>query len=143
MSLADDAFAKLSIQGNSHGEPLNDITGSHSNANSTAPDGSYEWMKPEKYDYKIFNASIREEREAAERGVAEREGGGVDTTQDTPVWATNAVKYEWNDEYGDIGPAHPELEKQLFRNEHITRQGDKIHKYGGLDVLTSALLTGL
>ena len=32
----------------------------------------------------------------------------------TTEWAINAARYEWNDEYGDLGPKIPELEAMLF-----------------------------
>jgi ATP-dependent RNA helicase DDX3X len=41
-------------------------------------------------------------------------------------WAGVAVRYEWKDEYGDIGPAVPELEEQLFRSDLMSRAGDKL-----------------
>lgn len=41
-------------------------------------------------------------------------------------WAGIAVRYEWKDEYGDVGPAVPELEDQLFRGELIARAGAKL-----------------
>ncbi len=42
---------------------------------------------------------------------------------DEPAWAANATKYEWSEEYGDVGPANLALEAQLFRDEHINRTG--------------------
>lgn len=38
-------------------------------------------------------------------------------------WYGTAEKYEWKDDYGDVGPEIPELEKILFGNEFITREG--------------------
>ncbi len=69
------------------------------------------WAEPEKYNYMAYNASSREEREALE------------ADQDLPAWASNAAKYEWSDEYGDVGPPHPELERQLFHEGSGTRSG--------------------
>lgn len=41
-------------------------------------------------------------------------------------WAGIAARYEWKDDYGDVGPAVPELEDQLFRGELIARPGAKL-----------------
>jgi ATP-dependent RNA helicase DDX3X len=46
-----------------------------------------------------------------------------------PQWAHEAAKYEWKEEYGDVGPKVPELEDQLFRNEQINRRGDMFKEY--------------
>ena len=83
------------------------------------------WAVPENYDYQTYNATTLEERIAAEAKVAERAGTdeNASTTQDVPLWASNAAKYEWSEEYGDIGPAFEELEKQLFRSDLTNRVG--------------------
>lgn len=41
-------------------------------------------------------------------------------------WAGVAIRYEWKDEYGDVGPAVPELEDQLFHGDLIARPGAKL-----------------
>ena len=71
------------------------------------------WAEPEKYDYDKYNAGSmpREERVAFEE------------SKNLPAWSANAQKYEWSDEYGDIGPRHEQLENMLFRGEHINRTG--------------------
>jgi ATP-dependent RNA helicase DDX3X len=38
-------------------------------------------------------------------------------------WDGMAPRYEWKDEYGDIGPRNEELEKQLFNDEYMPRAG--------------------
>lgn len=77
------------------------------------------WAEPEKYDYDTYNAESkpREERAAAEEG------------KDLPAWAANAQKYEWSDEFGDVGPRHEALEEMLFNSEHINRTGIAFDKY--------------
>lgn len=43
-------------------------------------------------------------------------------------WAINAARYEWNDEYGDLGPKIPELEAMLFgETEHAGQVGQHIN----------------
>lgn len=70
------------------------------------------WVEPEGYNYATYNASTREEREA------------VDAGPDASPWASNAVKYEWKDDYGDVGPADPELEQLLFKAQTFTDAGE-------------------
>ncbi|KAF3390306.1 ATP-dependent RNA helicase ded1 [Penicillium rolfsii] len=57
------------------------------------------WMNPVPYGYENFN-----------------DGNSV-------YWEGMAPRYEWNDEYGDIGPRNEELEKQLFNEEFMPRAG--------------------
>ena len=81
------------------------------------------WVEREKYDYETYNAGTREEREAVER------------LHEVPAWASNAAKYEWKDEYGDVGPEHPQLEAMLFRAEHRMQTGVEFNKYFDLAYL--------
>lgn len=43
--------------------------------------------------------------------------------ENAPIWASNAKKYEWSDDFGDVGPEFLDLELQLFHGEHINRTG--------------------
>lgn len=78
------------------------------------------WAEPQKYDYEKYNAGppLREEHTS-----------GDESAKNLPVWAANALKYEWSDEYGEIGPRHETLEEMLFNNEHIQRTGIAFDKY--------------
>ena len=76
-----------------------------------------QWAKPSKYDYDTYNANPRDQPMApgeVEEGV--------------PTWAANATKYEWSDEFGDVGPEHPALEKLLFGDEHTMKKGGEFRK---------------
>ena len=44
-------------------------------------------------------------------------------------WAGMGARYEWNDEYGDVGPRNEELEKQLFNLEFMSRAGVRFDEY--------------
>ena len=68
------------------------------------------WTAPQGYDYASYNA-------APVRGQ-----------EDLTEWGHKAAKYEWKDDFGDVGPAVEELEKQLFRSELRMRQGTKLDK---------------
>ena len=88
---------------------------------------TWDAIKPVQYDYKIYNASTREERQDAEKEAAEKKANDDEQfTDDIPLWASNAVRYEWDDEYGDVGPAHPELERQLFQGRYQNHAGQKM-----------------
>ncbi|GLI75586.1 hypothetical protein PoHVEF18_003843 [Penicillium ochrochloron] len=53
--------------------------------------------------------------------------------RDFADWDGMAPRYEWNDEYGDIGPRNEDLEKQLFNDEFMPRAGlrfDELKKSG-------------
>lgn len=67
------------------------------------------WVEPQAYDYEAATA----------RGYTNT--GDVEGQ----TWAHNFKRYEWKDEYGDVGPEIPELEKELFQNETISRRGNR------------------
>jgi ATP-dependent RNA helicase DDX3X len=46
-----------------------------------------------------------------------------------------AAIYEWNDEYGDVGPRFEELEKQLFGSENHVKTGINFSAISQLDVI--------
>lgn len=73
------------------------------------------------YNYAELNMTEAEHRAAQGDAPALTPG---DVLQDHG-WANNATVYEWLDEYGDVGPAHPVLERQLF--------GSDVHVVSGVD----------
>lgn len=81
------------------------------------------WVAKTDYDYTTYMKSTKElaEAEAVAKDTAEQgvEVGG---------WAFNAAIYDWDDDFGDVGPRHPELEKQLFGSENHVRIGIKFEK---------------
>ena len=87
---------------------------------------TWDAIKPVRYNYSVYNAATREERQAAEQKAAEEKADDEQFTGDVPLWASNAMKYEWDDEYGEVGPAHPELERQLFQGRYQMRSGEKL-----------------
>lgn len=92
------------------------------NAEAASLARSKGWASPETYDYSKYVAPAGPAAEQSEFG------GEPPAAEDLPEWAGNAAKYEWKDEYGDVGPEIPELEEMLFRNEFINRTGLKINK---------------
>lgn len=88
------------------------------------------WAPPETYDYSKYVAPVGPAAGPAAPVAEQSEiGGEPPAAADLPKWAGNAAKYEWRDEYGDVGPEIPELEEMLFRSEFINRTGLKINKW--------------
>jgi len=56
----------------------------------------------------------------------------------TSVRAHNAARYEWDDEYGDVGPRVPELEAQLFNRREISSAGNALLAYSDFTVTQEA-----
>ncbi|KAF5014994.1 hypothetical protein F66182_13830 [Fusarium sp. NRRL 66182] len=71
------------------------------------------WTEPEKYDYSRY---------AGPDDPADR------PSFDATPWASDARKYEWKEEYGEVGPEDEELEKMLYRHDLINRAGVKFEK---------------
>lgn len=78
---------------------------SETNGNSTV-EGEHSgevvgaWTERQKYDYERYKEPPRDPD--APRGQPQGE------------WAASQLRYEWNEEYGDVAPRHDELEKMLF-----------------------------
>lgn len=91
------------------------------------------WVERETYNYAAYNAAPNAAPNAASNSAfnagGTKGGEATEQTQDVPSWASNSARYEWSDEYGDVGPPHPELEKHLFKNEFLNRTGLKFNKY--------------
>jgi ATP-dependent RNA helicase DDX3X len=93
------------------------------------------WVTKTSYDYETYNMSSKELQDArkaalaaeAEAGEGQGEDNGVMGVE-TGGWASNAAIYEFNEEYGEVGPAVPALEKQLFGGEFVMRTGIKFEK---------------
>lgn len=81
------------------------------------------WAPKTDYDYSTYMKSTKELAEA-EAAAKESAAPGVEVGS----WASNAATYEWNEDFGDVGPRHPELEKQLFGSENHVRIGIKFEK---------------
>lgn len=78
------------------------------------------WGAQHEYDYAKYTAGPRDKAApASEQG--QQQG-------DAPDWAANAAKYEWDEEYGDIGPEHEELKQMLFGDEHKMAKGVDFNK---------------
>lgn len=102
---------------------------SYTPAGITKNPGEHGWAdkKDAAYDYETFTKSNKElADEAPAQETAEPIGavGGLLPGQ----WSSNAAVYEWNDDYGDVGPRFEDLEKQLFGSEFHVRAGIQFDK---------------
>ena len=82
------------------------------------------WTEPQKFDYDLYKADNKDR----ERGAAAAAPAEDDEPNDDPTWAANATKYEWKDEYGEVGPAHEALERQLFSKDEHAEKGSEFKK---------------
>ncbi|KAA6408095.1 MAG: DEAD DEAH box RNA helicase [Lasallia pustulata] len=96
------------------------------------------WVERETYNYAAYNAAPNAAPNAASNSAfnagGTKGGEATEQTQDVPSWASNSARYEWSDEYGDVGPPHPELEKHLFKNEFLNRTGLKFNNLAEIGV---------
>ena len=74
------------------------------------------WAPPEQFNYESYNS-----------GQGEK-GDNVKPAPDGLPWAANAAKYEWLDDFGDVGPEFKELELELFGDETKTKKGGEYAK---------------
>ncbi|KAL4781795.1 P-loop containing nucleoside triphosphate hydrolase protein [Aspergillus varians] len=100
------------------------------NAEASAIAREKGWVAPEGYNYEKYTTAPSLDRPA--------ENGEDLQDEAVPEWAANAAKYEWNDEYGDVGPQNLRLEEQLFRSEFINRTGLKIANLRNIEVIAES-----
>ncbi|KAI5289115.1 hypothetical protein KEM54_004390 [Ascosphaera aggregata] len=121
------------------------------NAEAAARAREHGWAEPQQYDYQKYQqphhiqpaaASIKPTVDAttgycvnaiatSDAGTAAANSGGDNATvnvnedddDEFPLWASSAAKYEWKEEYGDVGPRNEALEKILFHSDLISRAG--------------------
>ncbi|EEH18325.1 hypothetical protein PABG_00888 [Paracoccidioides brasiliensis Pb03] len=78
------------------------------------------WAPPQHCDYDAYTGEPKP-------------ADGGDATE-LPGWASSAARYEWKEEYGDVGPRNEELEEMLFRNELINRVGNHFDRLRDIKV---------
>ncbi|KAJ9641646.1 hypothetical protein H2204_002708 [Knufia peltigerae] len=80
------------------------------------------WVEPQSFDYA---ASAPTTVLHANEPQNEENGGDIRSKHQASTWAHDAAKYEWNAEYGDVGPRNEKLEAELFRADYLNRAGEK------------------
>ena len=76
------------------------------------------WSDPSKYDNEMLQGAIKPAADTADND---------DSVESAPDWAANAIRYEWKDEYGVVGPADYKLEEALFGDIHKMKKGHAIN----------------
>ncbi|KIW16052.1 hypothetical protein PV08_06103 [Exophiala spinifera] len=80
------------------------------------------WVEPQSFDY---GARAPTTVLHAEEPVDEENGDEMVSRHQSSTWAHDAAKYEWDAEYGDVGPRNEKLEAELFRADFHNRAGEK------------------
>lgn len=66
------------------------------------------WKPKEQLDYATASANFKDQQ----------------SHSNVPQWSSQAQKYEWHDEFGEVGPEDPALEKALFEDTHRPQKGE-------------------
>ena len=96
------------------------------------------WVQPKSYNYVaeqaapdsvavngvgLENGENNDDSETVETGAKSRASIHAPGT-----WAHDAGRYEWKEEYGDVGPRSERLEEELFKGKYINRAGGNFKK---------------
>ncbi|KIW25120.1 uncharacterized protein PV07_10784 [Cladophialophora immunda] len=96
------------------------------------------WVEPKANNYTSrAPTTVLNSDQVQVEAAAEEEAGAEDlavSQHATSNWSHDAAKYEWKEEYGDVGPRDERLEKDLFRGEHINRAGIKFENLTAVKV---------
>ncbi|KAI5296682.1 hypothetical protein KEM52_000006 [Ascosphaera acerosa] len=128
-------------------QPIAPVT--NMNAEALARAREHGWVEPQEYDYQKYQqppsaphgpaalagagGDVAADQTAAANGATEgvvAAPGAVARDDDAmqPEWASSAAKYEWREEFGDVGPRNEALEKMLFHSDLISRAGASFDK---------------
>ena len=77
------------------------------------------WQKPIPFEY---------------GGAGDPDAGAEESYQEDVKWLSDAVVYEWADDYGDVGPENLALEKELFNDPDMQRHGNSFRIYDSFEV---------
>ena len=107
-------------------EALPDVNVHGATAVATVPEtATAESKNPQEHGANAIDYSVYVKSNNPELAVAMGDGPlGVESG----AWASNSAIYEWNDDFGDVGPEYPDLEKQLFGGEFRMRTGIEFKK---------------
>ncbi|KAH0830925.1 hypothetical protein AYO21_06456 [Fonsecaea monophora] len=100
------------------------------------------WVEPKANNYTARAPTTALGSDQAQLEVVAEENDGADevvvSRHATSNWSHDAAKYEWKEEYGDVGPRDEKLEKDLFRGEHINRAGIKFDNLTTVKVMVES-----
>ncbi len=106
-------------EGGGNGEGGDVWGASNGDGEAAAPAEPAPELSPEEYSEKAKAAGWTEKTNY-DYAEFQCQGGGDDH------WHGTLGKYEWKDEYGDVGPEVPQLEKVLFGGEFQMSKGNKV-----------------
>ena len=94
------------------------------------------WVQPKAHNYDskapvttLNGGGVEVQTDAAPAAEGEAETDAVPVSRyGKSTWSHDAVKYEWEEAFGEVGPRSEKLEKDLFYAEHINRVGSKLMK---------------
>ncbi|KAI9893071.1 MAG: hypothetical protein M1814_000618 [Vezdaea aestivalis] len=101
------------------------------------------WVEPQAYDYSRYqqpaSAPANADRVAP---IDAAEGNNLSNEDDNHVvaWGSTAAKYEWSDEFGEIGPEDKKLEEELFGGINAPRQSNAFEYLTKVDVMQESTL---
>ena len=113
MAAIDENIGNMNLK-----NPGQDVTPNPDVAANEAAAREHGWSKPLSYNYGMYSAAFNPPRLGTEGEAKKGETGTEETrprfTEDVPEWGANSARYEWKEEYGDVGPAFKALEDMLF-----------------------------
>ena len=113
MTSTEDTAANMNID-----NPGQESTPNPDAAANEAAAREHGWSKPVSYNYGMYAAPFNPPRQGVEgepsEGTAEATEARPRFTEDVPEWGAKSARYEWKEEYGDVGPAFKELEDMLY-----------------------------
>ena len=85
------------------------------------------WVPQVQYNYEATIAPLTQREPRANDNTNPDATSAVNLPdgEELPGWMHRAKKYEWKDDYGDLAPEIPELEKELFGSELRMRKGHR------------------
>nr|KAK5448799.1 hypothetical protein LTR18_001887 [Exophiala xenobiotica] len=66
---------------------------------------------------------------------ADEDGDELVSVHKSSTWAHDAEKYEWKEEFGEVGPRIEKLEQDLFKADYINRAGEKFENLTSVKVI--------
>ncbi|KEF57899.1 uncharacterized protein A1O9_05821 [Exophiala aquamarina CBS 119918] len=103
------------------------------------------WVEPKAYNYDNDLVSENPATNGTnhcdvinEDGDNANSGGQGDQSGHCHKWAHDAGRYEWKEEFGDVGPRSEKLEEELFNGKYINRAGEKFKNLTTVKVIVES-----
>jgi hypothetical protein len=116
-----EALNETSIEGKKEITFANPVPSDKNEAKAKAKE--HGWEEPVPYNYAVYNGS-------ADRATDNLNGDIEHTvTFGESRWLSQAAVYEFDDEYGEVGPRNPALEQELYHDENRMITGEHVHQF--------------